>query len=167
MYGESTFVFARSMLSWFVCNCRLMASKPLVGIARLLSVVCLSSVTIVDCGQTVRDRPMVTMRHYWEVDVDLSESAKQFDLGWPWQGHFKVMKVKMEHIFSTVAPRPGVPIDKYVYNCPVNKSAPWPLTSLTFKGSFQDYESENREHWFGAMSRPSQQQLGFLFSCFF
>ena len=41
----------------------------------------LSSVTIVDCGQTVRDRPMVTMRHYWEVDIGLSESANKFDLG--------------------------------------------------------------------------------------
>ena len=37
---------------------------------------CLSSVTFVDCGQTVQDRPMVTMRHYWEVDIGLSESAK-------------------------------------------------------------------------------------------
>ncbi len=39
--------------------------------------VCLSSVTIVDCGQTVRDRPMVTMRHkYWEADIGLSEHQK-------------------------------------------------------------------------------------------
>ncbi len=32
-----------------------------------LSVVCrrLSSVTFVNCGQTVQDRPMVTMKHYW------------------------------------------------------------------------------------------------------
>ena len=30
---------------------------------------------------TVRDRHMVTMKHYWEVDIGLLESAKKFDLG--------------------------------------------------------------------------------------
>ncbi len=44
------------------------------------SVVCLSSVTIVNCGQTVRDRPMVTVRQYCEVDIGLSESAKNVTL---------------------------------------------------------------------------------------
>ena len=78
---------------------------------------------------------MVTMKHYWEVDIGLSESAKKFDLGWPWRGHFKVTKVKMARIISTVAPRPGVPIDKYVHHCPTNKSAPWPW--LTFSGHFK------------------------------
>ena len=57
--------------------------------------VCRLSVTFVNCGQTVRDRPMVTMRDYWEVDISLSESANKFDLGWPWRGHFKVTKVKI------------------------------------------------------------------------
>ncbi len=27
--------------------------------------------------KTVRDRHMVTMKHYWEVDIGLSESAKK------------------------------------------------------------------------------------------
>ncbi len=31
--------------------------------------------------KTVRDRHMVNMKHYWEVDFGLSESAKKFDLG--------------------------------------------------------------------------------------
>ncbi len=46
----------------------------------------------------VRDKHVVTMKHYWEVDIGLSESAKTFDLGWPWQGHFNVTKVKMARI---------------------------------------------------------------------
>jgi len=72
-----------------------MASKPWVGvgIARVLSV-CRLSVTIVNWGQTVRGRPMVTMRHYLEVDIGLSESATKFDLGWPSRGNSKVTKVK-------------------------------------------------------------------------
>ena len=41
---------------------------------------CCLSVTFVDCGQMVRDRPMVTMRHCWEVDIGLSESAKIFGM---------------------------------------------------------------------------------------
>ena len=63
-----------------------------------LSSVCLSvcrlSVTIEDCGQMVRYRPMVTMRHYFELHIGLSESGKKFDLGWLRRGHFKVTKVK-------------------------------------------------------------------------
>ncbi len=31
--------------------------------------------------KTVRNRDMVTMKHYWEIDVGLSESAMTFDLG--------------------------------------------------------------------------------------
>jgi hypothetical protein len=45
--------------------CRLMASKPCVGIASVLSV----------C------RYIRVLRHYWEVDIAISESAKKFDLG--------------------------------------------------------------------------------------
>ena len=43
----------------------------------------------------VRDKHMLTMKHYWEVDIELSESANKFDLGWPWRGYFKVKKVKV------------------------------------------------------------------------
>ena len=35
--------------------------------------------------------------------------------------------VEVAHIISMVAPRPRVPIDKYVQHCPTNKSALWPL----------------------------------------
>ncbi len=50
--------------------------------------------------KTVRDRHMVIMKHYWEVDVGLSESAKNLTLddlemtpeGQPWS------KVKM-HLY--------------------------------------------------------------------
>jgi len=44
-------------------------------------VVCLSSVTFVYCGQTVPDRPMVTMEHYWEVNIGLSEFAETLTFG--------------------------------------------------------------------------------------
>jgi len=38
----------------------------------VLSEACLSSsVTFVHCGQTVRDRHMVTTKHLWEVDIDI------------------------------------------------------------------------------------------------
>jgi hypothetical protein len=62
---------------------------------------------------------MVTMRHLWEVDIGLSESATKIS-----RGYFKVTKVKMARITSTVAPKPGVPIDKDVHHSPTNKSAP-------------------------------------------
>jgi len=147
------------------------------------------------------------MKHYWEVDIGLSESARKFDLGWPWTGHFKVTKVKMARIVLSVAPMPKVHIDTNVHHHTVSKSASWPLTLInlygslqghtqiwhwmTFTGLFQDHESEKRMwrltarlpsdtylitrwpldrqlDWFGATSRPSQQQLGFLFySAFF
>ena len=29
----------------------------------------------------VRDKHVITMKHYWEVDIGLSESAKKIDLG--------------------------------------------------------------------------------------
>ena len=32
--------------------------------------------TIVNCCQTARGRQMVTMKHHWEVDIGLAESAK-------------------------------------------------------------------------------------------
>ena len=73
----------------------------------------------------VRDKHGVTMKHQWEVDTGLSESAKN-DLGRPWRGHFKVTKVKMARIVLTVAPRPRVPKNKNVNHCPINKSASWP-----------------------------------------
>ncbi len=31
----------------------------------------------------VQDKHVVTMKHYWEVDIGHSESANKFDLGWP------------------------------------------------------------------------------------
>ena len=74
--------------------------------------------------KTVRYRHMVTMKHYWEVDVGLSESAMTFDLGCPLRGFFQVTKVTVAHIISTVAPRPGVPIHKHVHHCPINKITP-------------------------------------------
>ena len=79
----------------------------------------------------------VTMKHYWKVDIGLSESANKFDLGWPWRWHFKVMKLKMSRIVLTVAPRPSVPKDKSVCHCPVNKSAPWPLVLKDFRVNFK------------------------------
>jgi hypothetical protein len=115
-----------------------------LGQQSVLSECCLSSVTFVNCGQTVWDRPMVTMRHYWEVDIGLSESANKFDLGWPWRGHFKVMKVKMARIVWTVDRWPRVPIDKKCSPCPASKSAPWPLTLIDLQGSFQGHVCENR-----------------------
>ena len=29
----------------------------------------------------VQDKPVVTMKHYWEVDIGVSESTKKFDFG--------------------------------------------------------------------------------------
>ena len=72
----------------------------------------------------MQDRPMVTMEHYWEVDPKGPESAMTFDLSWPLGGFPQVTKVKMAHIFSTAAPRPGVPMYKYVHHCPINKTTP-------------------------------------------
>ena len=143
------------------------------SIVRVLSVcrlsVCRLSVTIVNCCRKVRDRHMVTMKHLRQDDIGISESAINFDRGWPWRGHFKVTKVKMVRIVLTVAPRPRVPIDKNVHHCQINKinklinkNASWPLTFVDLYGSFQGRESKNREDWFGAMSRPSKQQLGVL-----
>ena len=40
--------------------------------------------------KTVRDRHVVTMKHYWEVDIGLSESANNLtldDLDGSFQGH--------------------------------------------------------------------------------
>ncbi len=100
------------------------------------------------------------MKHYWEVDIGLSESANKFDLGWPWRGHFKVMKVKLTRIVLAVAPRPWVHINKNVHHCPINKSASWSLALIDLYGSlqghtqslhwmtftrlYQDHETENR-----------------------
>ena len=39
--------------------------------------------------KTVRDRLMVTMKHYWEVDIGLSESAKNATLDDLEEGHEK------------------------------------------------------------------------------
>ena len=65
---------------------------------------------------TVRDRHMVTMKHYWEVDIGLSESAKNR----PWM---TFSKVQIERSILTVAPRPKASIDKNVHRCPLNESA--------------------------------------------
>ena len=45
-----------------------------------LSERCLLSMTFVNCGQTVRDRPMVTMKHYWESISDFQKPPKNL----PW-----------------------------------------------------------------------------------
>ena len=50
---------------------------------------------------------MVTMKQNWEVDIGLSECAKQYDLDYLEEVlAFKVTKVKMSRICVTVAPRP-------------------------------------------------------------
>ena len=41
------------------------------------------SLTVHDLCGTFLDMHMVTMKHYWEVDVGLSKSANNSDLGWP------------------------------------------------------------------------------------
>ncbi len=46
----------------------------------------------------VQDEHVVTMKHYWEFDIWLSESAHIFHLRWPWQGYFKATKVKIAPI---------------------------------------------------------------------
>jgi hypothetical protein len=43
-------------------------------------------------------------------------------------------KVKMARIGLTVANNPGVPIDKLVHHCPINKRAPLPLTLDDLEG---------------------------------
>ena len=43
--------------------------------------VCRLSVTIVDCGQTLRDVHVITRKHLCEVDIGLPESAYTLDLG--------------------------------------------------------------------------------------
>jgi len=70
------------------------------------------------------------MKNYWEVDIGLSE----FDLGWPWRGHFKVTKVTMACIVLTVAPRPRVPLNKMFTIAQLIKVHVdlWPW--LTFRG---------------------------------
>ena len=89
----------------------------------------------------VRNKHVVTMKHYWEVDIGLSESAKKFDLGWPWTGHFKVTKMKIAYGVSSVKDGSKLAIGRIL--C-----------------SFDDLD--RGKDWFGGMSRPSQQQLGFL-----
>ncbi len=67
----------------------------------------------------VLDKHAVTMKHYREVDIARSESAKM----WPWvtlKRSLKVTKVKLARIVLTVAPRPRVPTDKNVHHWPVN-----------------------------------------------
>ena len=164
--------------------------KPWVGIGSVacLSSVCLLPVTFVNCGRMLRNRPIVTMIHYWEVDIGLSESATN-DLGWPWRGHFKITNVKIAYIFLMVRDKHVVTLKHYweVNDIGLSEFA----TNLTLdylEGSFQGHGSENcirrligerwtmlvighlisfndfdlQEYWFVTMSRPSQQQFGFL-----
>jgi hypothetical protein len=64
--------------SWLANHELILLDACLSVVCRLLSVclpvVCLSA-TFAICGQTVQDGPMVTMGHYFEVNVGLSESA--------------------------------------------------------------------------------------------
>ena len=71
-----------------------------------------TNVKIANIFLMVRAKHVVTMKHLWEVDIELSESVTKFDPGWPWRRHFKVTKVKIERGVITVAPRPLVSIDK-------------------------------------------------------
>ena len=66
-----------------VSDHRLLSTQGLQAMSRYFwSAVCrlcrlpVSVCTIVNCCQTARDRQMVTMKHHWEVDIGLSESAK-------------------------------------------------------------------------------------------
>jgi len=54
--------------------------QSVVCLSVCLPVVCLS-VTIVIVAKTVRDRPMVTTRHWWKVDIGLQNPTKKIDLG--------------------------------------------------------------------------------------
>ena len=98
----------------------------------------------------VRDKHVVTMKHYWEVDIGLSESAKNLtldDLQIDWFGAMsrpsqqqlgflfsigirglhepKVNNSKRQRLLD-LGPW-TVSIDKNVRHCPLSKSASWPL----------------------------------------
>ena len=62
----------------------------------------------------VRDRHVVAMKHYWEFDIWLSESAHIFYIGWPWQGYFKAMKVKIAIGVSSMRDRSKLAIGRLV-----------------------------------------------------
>ena len=64
----------------------------------------------------------------------------KFDIGWHSRGYFKVTKVK-KCMWRLLSESSRLPSDTY-------------FKSMTF---------DLKIDWFGAMSRPSQQQLGFLF----
>ncbi len=73
----------------------------------------------------MRVRPVITMKHYWEVDVGLSESAKNLtlgDLAGLSQGHESENRAWRRYDCSY---RPMVhrPIDKNVHRCSLSKSA--------------------------------------------
>ena len=68
------------------------------------------------------------MKHYLEVDIGLSVFDKKCDLEWPWSGHFRAIKVKIERSVLTIAPRPMV----HVHSCTLRKSASWPVISTDF-----------------------------------
>ena len=40
-----------------------------------------STANIGNSFKKLQDRPMITMKHYWEVDIGLSKSAYKIDLG--------------------------------------------------------------------------------------
>ena len=71
---------------------------------------------------------MVSMRHYWEVDIGLSESAKNLTLddlekvilrSWKWKWPVSSKRLLLG---------PGGQSEQNVHHCRLTKSAPWPLT---------------------------------------
>jgi hypothetical protein len=80
------------------------------------------------------------MKHYWEVDIRLSKA----DLGRPWRRYFKVTKVQIERGVSLVTD------GRRAHACHRTTIS---LDALNLQKDL-----------FGAMSRPSQQQIGFLLS---
>ena len=80
------------------------------------------------------------MKLVWQVDIRFSEFAHKFYIGWPWQDYFKATKVKIACGVSSVTVRDGSKL------------------ALGRLCSFDDLDLQ--KDWFGAMNRPSQQQLG-------
>jgi hypothetical protein len=71
-----------------------------------------------------RDRCEIDLWLLWNTNGNLTPEVQNPQQPLTFKGHFKVTKVKMARITSTVAPKPGVPIDKDVHHSPTNKSAP-------------------------------------------
>ena len=102
----------------------------------------------------VWDKHVVTMKHYWEVDICLSESANKFDLGWPWRGHFKVTKVKMARIAY----------GQNVHRCSLSKSASWPLEviwrSRMWKSPVSSWWCDVRDNHMVTVKHYSEVDIG-------